>query len=105
MALKLNATSAPPETKVVSTAGMGTLVGIILQLLATYFPHLTLPSPATATLISTGLGGIVGYIAPHTVRIDDVVQEALSQFQKFQAAIKTTSPAMVSTQGVTPPMV
>jgi hypothetical protein len=100
---KINGSGAPPETKVVSTAGMGTFVGIVLQLLANYFPHLTLPSPATATLIATGLGGIVGYLAPHTARIGDVVeavQKAVAAATQSTAPVVVTPPAPAVT--VTP---
>jgi hypothetical protein len=61
---------------------MGGLIGIVLQLLATYFPHLTLPSPATATLIATALGGLIGYLAPHTDRASEMINSAMEQLLK-----------------------
>jgi hypothetical protein len=64
----------PPETKIVAGGGAIVGVGIIVQLIENYFPHLKLPTPGELIYIAGTIATVIAYFAPHTARLEELLE-------------------------------
>lgn len=105
----LNPSGSPPETKVTAQTNYAAATGVVTWVLLTVF-HVHLPAgmaAAVPVVVSTICGGIAGWMARHTPRLDEVARQVEDILyppapQQAQHAAPPPAPAQPPVPGPAP---